>query len=331
MSRLKIFIILGFITAGCSSYAWSDTINSTSVDLNNRMVVVSVSLHESNIDESLTEIFFEDGIFNIGLHSIENTSMPNGYEALVHLGIPDCSEYTGISAVLYSPLDEPGETYSPMLVNSSMPLGNCNVGVNTCGDTYQECLRCDQDCMLIPDITLSLICGLSCKEDSVCLQELDACNMLWEQSLVDEPVSITVQAVIPEDFGNTEDSEMIVSCRPKTLNKKSKGKWITCQVCLEEGNPLSINAGSMELNLEGSGSLAVSKSKMDDERLVLKFSREGIIELVGREEGSMEIRLTDGVFGGVDTINVINTQKRNMAKRIKQKKGIETPKFAKKN
>ena len=157
MNRFRIFILSGVITALCSHLAWAGTINSISVDQENRTVVVSVQLSESSIDVSQTKTSFIDGIFDIDIWAVEDTSTPSDYEVRVNFVIPECSEYSKIAAVLYAP-----DGHDDILVTAAMLTGDtCNIVENNCQDVCDACLSCKYDCINVFsffDVFLALCC-----------------------------------------------------------------------------------------------------------------------------------------------------------------------------
>ncbi len=109
------------------------------------------------------------------------------------------------------------------------------------------------------------------------------------------------------------DSEATVDIDPDTLNKKSRGRWVTCYIELPEGYDVrDVDIGSILLN----GSVAaesrpVGYGDYDSdgiEDLMVKFDRAQVAEVlpVGSE---VEIQITgsvgDGDFLGYDYIRVI--------------------------
>jgi hypothetical protein len=115
-------------------------------------------------------------------------------------------------------------------------------------------------------------------------------------------------SVIPYDSGSLETD---VDIKPKTLNLKSKGKWITVHIELSGGHDVNdIDVDTVEL--EG---ISADWGNVEGDRLMVKFSRAAVIEYIttvlGITDGDVELTVTgnlnDGTpIGGSDTIRVIH-------------------------
>ena len=99
-----------------------------------------------------------------------------------------------------------------------------------------------------------------------------------------------------------------VDIEPNTINLKSKGKWLTCYIWLdEEYNIADINPDSVRLE----GGIEAGWMWFDEEEQVAtaKFSRAEVQEIleVGEVELTVTGELTNGTrFEGTDTIKVID-------------------------
>ncbi len=102
--------------------------------------------------------------------------------------------------------------------------------------------------------------------------------------------------------------EAAIDIDPDTLNLSSKGKWITCYICLPEDYDVAdIDPNSVLLEYE----IQPESFRLDEQQQVAiaKFSRsevQGILD-VGEVELTITGQLMDGtVFEGTDVIRVIN-------------------------
>jgi hypothetical protein len=101
--------------------------------------------------------------------------------------------------------------------------------------------------------------------------------------------------------------EASVNVDPDTLNVKSKGKWVTCYIQLPEGYDVSdIDVGSILLEQ----TLAVQRSEIQDDVLMVKFDRQALIAYLDGMRGDVTLtvtgQLSDGtLLEGADTIRVI--------------------------
>jgi len=93
---------------------------------------------------------------------------------------------------------------------------------------------------------------------------------------------------------------------PNTLDKKSRGKWVTCYIELPEGNDVNdIDISTIELEYD-SQTLTVKKSDIQGNILMVKFSRQDLKDILGSVVGYVELKVTgkvvDKTFEGTDTI-----------------------------
>jgi len=119
------------------------------------------------------------------------------------------------------------------------------------------------------------------------------------------PDTFSHMNVVPQPL----DAE--VDVRPKTLDLKSKGKWITCHIWLPaDYNVADIEPNSIVLEYDGN-EIEPEWLWFNEEQNILmaKFSRSALQEIL--EPGDIELTVTgflnDGsYFIGTDTIKVIN-------------------------
>ena len=119
----------------------------------------------------------------------------------------------------------------------------------------------------------------------------------------------------------------IVDIRPKTLNAKSKGQFVNCVVKLSEGHDVEeIQANAVDITAEINGRELASPLHMTGrpeigyydgepgERLLrVKFDRQELIDLIGAEEGSVNLTISGTTkhgapFKGTDDIRVIHSK-----------------------
>ena len=96
---------------------------------------------------------------------------------------------------------------------------------------------------------------------------------------------------------------------PKVLNIKSQGQWVTAHISLPEPyNEKNIDIDSVKLWFKGNFVRAVWGIATNDS-LMVKFSRNEVIRMLGSEKGQVKLSVTglfNGIeFSGTDTITVI--------------------------
>jgi hypothetical protein len=102
--------------------------------------------------------------------------------------------------------------------------------------------------------------------------------------------------------------ESFINIEPSTLNKKSKGKWITCYIGLPEGNDVNdIDISTVELEYD-SQKINAEWGKVQVDILKVKFNRQDLINILGIVTGYVELKVTgkvaDTSFEGANTIRV---------------------------
>ncbi|UCF42393.1 MAG: right-handed parallel beta-helix repeat-containing protein [Planctomycetota bacterium] len=118
------------------------------------------------------------------------------------------------------------------------------------------------------------------------------------------------------EFGSLPPIEAVVKVRPRTLNLRSRGKWITCHISLpEDYNVADIEPDSIFLEDE----IEADKVWVDEDQQVImsKFSRSALQELLADLETPTTVelfvsgQLSDGtLFEGTDVIKVLNKARR---------------------
>jgi predicted outer membrane repeat protein len=116
--------------------------------------------------------------------------------------------------------------------------------------------------------------------------------------------------------------QAVVKIRPKTLNLRSKGKWITCRISLPEDYDVAdIDPNSILLE----GQILADRVWLEDEFAIIKFSRPALQELLADLEPTTEVellisgQLNDGsAFEGTDTIRLINKPDKNKLHSVKK-------------
>jgi hypothetical protein len=147
---------------------------------------------------------------------------------------------------------------------------------------------------------------------------------------------------ISEDHTFTTSAEVVptdlnarIKVRPHVFNLKSHGRWITVTIILPEGsNARNVDISSVLLNgtvspdirFRGLGFLKRGTESADDEededagdgdmlrrdhnRLILKFSRGAVFELIPADATEFEVTVSGSVgdltFAGSDTVRVLN-------------------------
>jgi hypothetical protein len=123
---------------------------------------------------------------------------------------------------------------------------------------------------------------------------------------VDPPAEGSANVLIPAT----------VVIEPETLNLKSKGKWITAYIIeLSDGYAVGdIDITSVQLLYDGKSVGAEWGEVQDDGRLMVKFDRSAVQEMLDEGDGvEMTVTgVTDGtLFEGRDTIRVIDKGEKN--------------------
>lgn len=100
-----------------------------------------------------------------------------------------------------------------------------------------------------------------------------------------------------------------VTITPKTLNTKSKGEWVTAHINLPEPfQEKDIDINSVKLWYKGSY-VQAEWGGVEEDYLIVKFSREKIIEILKGIKGYVELRVTglvnDIEFYGTDVLKII--------------------------
>jgi hypothetical protein len=102
--------------------------------------------------------------------------------------------------------------------------------------------------------------------------------------------------------------EINLTINPDTLNKKSKGKWITTYIDLPEGYDVTdIDISTVNLEYD-SQAINAEWGDVQGDLLMVKFSRPNLIDILGDITGDVELKVKGQVegkpFEGTDTIRV---------------------------
>jgi hypothetical protein len=145
----------------------------------------------------------------------------------------------------------------------------------------------------------------------------------------DYQVTFTGDITLPSEEIPPEEEPLpaIMDISPKTLNAKSKGKFVNCVIRLPEGHDVEeIKANAVDITAEINGRGLASPLHMTGrpeigyydgepgERLLrVKFDRQELIDLVGAEEGRVNLTISGttkhgATFKGTDEIRVIHSK-----------------------
>lgn len=277
MNKIKAFIMSIVISSLYISLAWAGNVEVVEVD-EERNALVALSLCGEGILIDNPQKVSEDETLYI-LFSATETGDIDCVTTEESIAIPVCNAYSKIVALLHSeitPVPE-GDIYKDLTVDSL----DVELGVNIEGCCLEEWEACDAACDE-GDTGCSAICD---EEKATCLE-------------------------------SSVDPEITVDCDPDTLNLKSNGNFLTCYLSstYEEGVE-NIDQTNLYLHYSYDTTtidLLSLFSAIEEDRLMVKFSRQELIQAIGEVEVPMEIELIvsgDQVVGdsfeAADTINVI--------------------------
>ena len=102
--------------------------------------------------------------------------------------------------------------------------------------------------------------------------------------------------------------EATIDIDPNTLNKKSKGIWMTCYIELPEGNDVNhIDLNTVELEYD-SQIISAERGEVQGNLFMTKFSRQALINILESRTGNVELKVSGKVAGtlfeGTDIIRV---------------------------
>jgi hypothetical protein len=137
----------------------------------------------------------------------------------------------------------------------------------------------------------------------------------------DDCVNLLDVYIVASHFGETTTLEIVARVRvhPNCLNLRSRGKWVTCSIELpERRNVHRIDISTVVLNLviPANQERARSENCDDVSRLIVKFDRQAVIDMILRRSGFKERfgtvtltvtgKLVDGtLFKGSCSIKII--------------------------
>lgn len=250
------------------------------VDTEDQPYVLNISLTACEDAKVLTSTL--DHIFLVQLFIPSMCSDAETY--MVPVEVPPCNSYKKIEIQLYGMNEKVTTSETPMFVfqDSATIEQDLEVRKNACA---AQCLEEYEGCKE------------ACGDDVTCLENCEAAY---------------------DDCLENITTEFKLSCYPRTLNMKSQGKWVTCELKGgEEGYTVcDIDPGTIQLYV-GDQSMTPDWYKKGKKSLKIKFSRSELQDLIlGLEEDpafpmSVEITvagsLTDNSpFEATDTITVKN-------------------------
>jgi hypothetical protein len=279
MCCLKFFVMTGIITAFSANLAWAGSVNVVDVtEDRNALVAVTLCGEEATIDDS--KAVSEDDTFYI-LFSATEVEDEDCEPIEQSIAVSPCSEYSKIVALLYSeitPVPE-GDIYKDLSVDSL----DVELGINIegcCLGKYEACIA-------------------KCAEgDAECDERCD----------VEYATCLDPQA----------EPETTVDCDPDTLNLKSNGNFVTCYLSSISGNgvedidPTSLYLHYADLDANVTTSLPALLSNIEEDELMVKFSRPNLIQAIDAAKVPMDIELIisgdqdlGSSFEAADTITAI--------------------------
>ncbi len=131
---------------------------------------------------------------------------------------------------------------------------------------------------------------------------------------------IGLKSTATEEFNVTE-SGIEVKVTPRTLNLKSKGRWMTVKIKLpEDMNTTDFGVEDVRVSIHGT-ELTPEWYKVGQNVIILKFNRKHVQELADGSS-TLEITVTGTIdnesFAETDTIRIINPGKMNQNKESQQ-------------
>jgi hypothetical protein len=335
MNRLKVIMLSAVISTFYSQLAWAGSIDAINLSEEQaRTVGISTSLCPNGSIESTDAVLFDDTLY---LHMFMAEECIDGEEAAPAgeqiFTVSACDGYSSIVAFMVD-----SETD---MVHAALSADDRSMEVNA-----DDCVAEQEDACLVANA--SCIPGTSCVEgicpdlltcfsylgDSVAFETCMSCETVTtceednscELELANCLSAVEVPVIIAEPV-EEEVPSITINCNPDTLNMQSDGRWVTCYLEISEGNPEDIDVDSITLTYMENQGLTVEKSDIEDETLMVKFSRQDLIGLVAPEDVPADMELIvagnffDGVsFSEIDIIQVINPEKKKTRKTRKTRK-----------
>ena len=308
MNRLKIFVVIGMITAFCANFAWAASVDVVEVDEGRNAVVdVTICGEGATIDDS--KVVSDDDTLYIFFAATE-LRVKECVTTEESIPVPSCSEYSKIVALLYSDITTvPDDITHTYLTVDSLGVeldvdieGCCREEADKCLDDKEACLAVEEECMDACDPNGDFREYLACMSDCDCEEKYN-CRADYEMCMM--PV---------------EEEVITADCDPDTLNLKSNGNYVTCYLSSTYENGVEdIDQTSLWLHLaDTTSSLPALFSAIEEDMLMVKFSRPALIAAIAETAlplpRDVELMVSGDQdagdsFEAMDTITAINPPK----------------------
>ncbi len=323
MNRFKIFAVVGMITALCTNFAWAGNIDVVEVDAD-RNALIDVTLCGGGAINDSTVVSSDDTLFVF--FSASESGSEDCVTTQVSIPVPPCSEYSQIVAGLCSEVipvvAEDGISKDLLIDSLEVELdvnieGCCQEKLDTCTDAFDACAVANGECLLTCDpasadydsCVENCNSTYNCEEQFTCQADYETCMMADDDPVIVAP-------------------EITAECNPQTLNLKSKGKYVTCYLMSSEADGVTgIDEDTLQLHY-ASASLDAIFSTLEDDYLMVKFSRPMLQALVAATETQFPVNIDLSVSGeqngeafeATDSMRVIKPGKKKKKRNKKRKK-----------